>query len=399
MRFVQCFQWFASFSADPNIGYQSIIENNKRYVTVWDIISAYEGSLNRTPITTGSDVYYNGNLAGFDISFYTQQKWQNNPEIIFKSQKLQKGSTPKSINSNYIIKRNGTYYVEFGYFAILMCDLGYGKPYTITSDLLQSDPLVEYFLKGMRGQYLEEYYRMTSDINGIKYMYGVNPAQAYMTAIDQYGADLNFFDFINYMGPFWQYAASQRTLNDEVRDGLLTLGLSALPLLAGVGAELLGTAMITALDWYAGYVDAYINAAPTLAGLQYGTTSALMQYYASIEGAARNATQGVLAGQNQTVYLGKVAQGYDRIARDDKQIYYFTEQWNALHAQYGPDGMWAINRAFILQQGSEGRSFTLLTESLSGNGGFFQKEIDLLFQLGYNFEYLADVGRWLATAP
>ena len=53
-----------------------------------------------------------------------------------------------------------------------------------------------------------------------------------------------------------------------------------------------------------------------------------------------------------------------------------------MQAMVEREKMWLLNKTFIVQQWVEGRSFVLLTDSLINNGGFFQREIDLLRRLG-----------------
>jgi len=126
------------------------------------------------------------------------------------------------------------------------------------------------------------------------------------------------------MGPFWEYAQSQRTWRDNVRDALIVISLSALPLIIYGGIALLGAA----LDWYELYADMYVNSATVLPGTAGTWTAEMSQFCMNVQNTARAATHGVILGERQMVYLGRWLDGsnqsYERIARGEKGIWFQT---------------------------------------------------------------------------
>jgi hypothetical protein len=145
---------------------------------------------------------------------------------------------------------------------------GTGGQYSV-----QSNPLWGYRQKGIDGAYSREYDAMEKQSMGGGFgrplLHGVDPWEQYYYAINFHGLDptkVSLESFIDGMGPTWEYNQSQRTAKDELRDGAIVLILCSLPFLVYGGVEILDTLF----ELYGGYVDAYVNSAPTLAGPAYG---------------------------------------------------------------------------------------------------------------------------------
>ena len=95
--------------------------------------------------------------------------------------------------------------------------------------------------------------------------------------------------------------------------------------------------------------------------------------------------------KSDTVVLGKFKEGsdssYDVVAQDIDAQYFNLDEWDELKAQYSEDEIWKINERFLDIQTSSGREIYLSHDPalFEGDGSFYSKEIQYLYDNGYKF--------------
>ena len=95
--------------------------------------------------------------------------------------------------------------------------------------------------------------------------------------------------------------------------------------------------------------------------------------------------------KSETVVLGKFEKGsnssYDVVAQDIDAQYFNLDEWDELAAQYSNDEIWKINERFLDIQTSSGREIYLSHDPalFEGDGSFYSKEIQYLYDNGYKF--------------
>ncbi len=111
-----------------------------------------------------------------------------------------------------------------------------------------------------------------------------------------------------------------------------------------------------------------------------------------LDAAARNST----VNPNGTeVVLGKYTAGdpasYEQVARSRGATFFEMLDWKTVAGQIGADKMWSINKAFLDQQASLGKSFLFTSDpSMVRAGSFTARERDHLLSLGYHV--IEDIG-------
>ena len=164
------------------------------------------------------------------------------------------------------------------------------------------DPYVAYILKSINSVYSAEYNALishpTGALNWNPPFYGTDPYALWQDAVFSGlidSAKVPLDDFVDMMGPFWEYAQSQRTWRDNARDLLIGISAIAIPFIAAyTGVELI----IAALEWYQVYNEVYINAATTLAGPAYSWTGELAQTIYSSLDAIQNSAYKAFTARN-----------------------------------------------------------------------------------------------------
>ena len=95
--------------------------------------------------------------------------------------------------------------------------------------------------------------------------------------------------------------------------------------------------------------------------------------------------------KSETVVLSKIKKGsnssYDVVAQDIDAQYFNLDEWDELAAQYSNDEIWKINERFLDIQTSSGREIYLSHDPalFEGDGSFYSKEIQYLYDNGYKF--------------
>lgn len=81
--------------------------------------------------------------------------------------------------------------------------------------------------------------------------------------------------------------------------------------------------------------------------------------------------------QSSEVILGKYIAGsensYDAVARARGSTYFSMSDWSAVQGQLGADKMWNINKEFLDQQITQGKSFLFTANPASPTAGYFTK--------------------------
>jgi len=250
-----------------------------------------------------------------------------------------------------------------------------------TSDISSVDEIAQLTRKGANGDYYKIYednFKNNLYSGQPVAMYGVYPDDEYYKAVTSGLIDpakITLAEFINIMGPMWEYKVNHKTWKDDVRDGLITLGV--------IGAMIAGRAIIQCgLRWLA---DALIS---------NGITAEQAAAYAADIGYIEDECwQYADAFTNNpfsnTVVLGKFtdnALSYERVGAVNKWTYFFTDNkiFDAMKDKIGYDGMWVINRAFIVSQEIQGKAFILTTDPAKADWSYLL-EIETLQALGYKF--------------
>ncbi len=95
--------------------------------------------------------------------------------------------------------------------------------------------------------------------------------------------------------------------------------------------------------------------------------------------------------KSDTVVLGKFEEGssssYDVVAQDIGAQYFNLDGWDELAEQYSNDEIWKINERFLDIQTSSGREIYLTHDPalFEGDGSFYSREIQYLYDNGYSF--------------
>jgi len=97
------------------------------------------------------------------------------------------------------------------------------------------------------------------------------------------------------------------------------------------------------------------------------------------------------AGAQEVVlgrYIPDSSESYDAIARSRGATYFSMSDWSAVQGQLGADQMWNINKAFLDQQITQGKTFVFTANpELAPVGSYTAKEINHLKSKGYILKF------------
>jgi len=129
-----------------------------------------------------------------------------------------------------------------------------------------------------------------------------------------------------------------------------------------------------------------------IAGASAGLTTAELQSYAS------QATNVGTKLPNEVV-LGKLIEGssasYEQVAKSRGSGYFWLNDWDNLNARLGYENMWEINKQYLANRVSEGRTFVLVHDPSTATGSFL-REIEYLKSQRYADPVKYD-GYWRMT--
>jgi filamentous hemagglutinin len=96
------------------------------------------------------------------------------------------------------------------------------------------------------------------------------------------------------------------------------------------------------------------------------------------------------AGSQEVVlgrYIADSSESYDAIARSRGATYFSVSDWSAVQGQLGADQMWNINKAFLDQQISQGKTFVFTANpAAASTNSYTYLEYDHLLRSGYQIE-------------